>query len=52
MTRVPTRMLAALSHRGFEPARILELYPSLSDKNVEEALDLEVQLEQNLQAAA
>ncbi len=51
-TRIPTQMLAALSRRGFGPARIVDLYPALRIESVEEALDLERQLERNLQAVA
>jgi uncharacterized protein (DUF433 family) len=51
-TRVSTRNLAALSRRGLSPEVILSLYPSLSSRNVEEALSLEVQLERNLHPAA
>lgn len=50
-TRIPTQMLAALAHRGFGPAQIVELYPPLRIESVEEALDLERQLERNLHAA-
>ena len=51
-TRVSTRNLAALSKRGLSREAILALYPSLSSRNVEEALALEVQLERNLHPAA
>jgi len=51
-TRVSTRNLAALSRRGLSREAILALYPSLSSRNVEEALALEVQLERNLHPAA
>lgn len=51
-TRIPTQMLAALSQRGLGPELIVELYPVLTEVNVAEALDLEVQLEQNLKARA
>lgn len=51
-TRIPTLMLAALGRRGFAPAAIVEMYPSLSAENVAEAIDLEVQLEHNLRARA
>ena len=37
-TRVSTRNLAALSRRGLSREAILALYPSLSSRNVEEAL--------------
>lgn len=51
-TRIPTQMLAALSRRGLEPGQIVELYPPLDIENVQQALDLEVQLEHNLRAVA
>jgi uncharacterized protein (DUF433 family) len=47
-TRVPTNMLAALGRRGFDPAAIAEMYPPITAENVSQALDLEVQLENNL----
>jgi uncharacterized protein (DUF433 family) len=52
MTRVPTQTLATLARQGFDQARIAELYPALSPQNIDEALDLEVQLERNLQGVA
>jgi uncharacterized protein (DUF433 family)/DNA-binding transcriptional MerR regulator len=51
-TRVPTQMLAALSHQGFDREQIRGLYPTLSEDSIRDALDLEDQLERNLQAAA
>jgi uncharacterized protein (DUF433 family) len=51
-TRISTRTLAALARRGLPQASILDLYPSLSPRNVEEALSLEAQLERNLRRAA
>jgi uncharacterized protein (DUF433 family) len=51
-TRIPTHMLAALHRRGFDKAQIIELYPPLRIESIEEALDLEVQLEHNLRAIA
>jgi len=51
-TRIPTNMLAALARRGFAPAEIRNLYPSLTATNVEEAIDLEEQLERNLHPVA
>ncbi|TMK48660.1 MAG: DUF433 domain-containing protein [Actinobacteria bacterium] len=51
-TRVSTRNLAALSRRGLSGEAILALYPSLTSRNVEEALALEAQLERNLHPAA
>lgn len=51
-TRIPTQMLAALERRGFEPPAIVEMYPALNVTNVAEAIDLEVQLEENLRTGA
>lgn len=51
-TRIPTQTLMGLSRRGFEPAQIIELYAPLSLESVEQALELEVQLEENLRVAA
>jgi uncharacterized protein (DUF433 family)/DNA-binding transcriptional MerR regulator len=51
-TRIPTQMLAALGRRGFDPAAIVEMYPAISETNVSEAIDLEVQLDENLRARA
>ena len=51
-TRIPTRMLASLEHRGLAVDAIVELYPRLTRQNVDEAIALEVQLERNLRAAA
>jgi len=47
-TRIETESLAALSHRGFRVPDLLEMYPGLSARDVDEALDLEAQLERNL----
>lgn len=51
-TRIETRVLAALGARGFDSARVLELYPILTEKNIDEALDLEEQLERALHPVA
>jgi uncharacterized protein (DUF433 family) len=51
-TRIPTKMLSALRQRGLGVTAIIELYPRLTQENVEEAIALEVQLERNLRAAA
>ncbi len=51
-TRIPTSIVAALAGRGFPPDRIRELYPSLSRVNIDEAVDLEDQLERNLHPVA
>ena len=51
-TRIPTKMLSTLRTRGLEVPAIIELYPRLTQENVEEAIALEVQLERNLRAVA
>lgn len=51
-TRIPTNILAALARRGFPADQIRELYPSLSPVNIDEAIDLEDQLEKNLHPVA
>lgn len=51
-TRIETRVLAALGTRGFDSSRVLELYPILTEKNIDEALDLEEQLERALHPVA
>jgi uncharacterized protein (DUF433 family) len=51
-TRIPTKMLSTLRTRGLEVSAIIELYPRLTQENVEEAIALEVQLERNLRAVA
>jgi uncharacterized protein (DUF433 family) len=51
-TRIPTEMIAALDRRGFEQPAILELYPSLRERAVLDAIDLEDQLEANLRHGA
>jgi uncharacterized protein (DUF433 family)/DNA-binding transcriptional MerR regulator len=51
-TRIPTKMLSTLRTRGLEVPAIIELYPRLTQENVEEAIALEGQLERNLRAVA
>ena len=51
-TRIPTIIVATAARRGFRADQIRELYPSLSQVNIHEALDLEDQLEKNLQPVA
>lgn len=51
-TRIPTRMLSSLRARGLEVGAIIDLYPRLTDQNVDEAIALEAQLERTLGAAA
>jgi uncharacterized protein (DUF433 family) len=51
-TRIPTKMLSTLRTRGLEVPGIIELYPRLTQENVEEAIALEGQLERNLRAVA
>jgi len=47
-TRIETESLAAFSARGFRPEVIRRLYPVLDPAEVQEALDLEGQLDRNL----
>lgn len=49
-TRIDTEGLAALARRGFEPSRIVRLYPDLTEEEVRDALDLERRLAENLAA--
>lgn len=51
-TRIETRVLAALRRRDLEAGAIVELYPGLTRDAVDEALDLERQLDKNLVVAA
>ncbi len=51
-TRVETQALAALANRQISVDIIHELYPMLERPAIEEALDLEAQLQRNLAAAA
>ncbi len=51
-TRIPTKTLSSLWVRGVEPETIIELYPRLTRRNVDEAIALEEQLERNLRVAA
>ena len=50
-TRLETRTIAALAHRGFAIDEILAMYPFVSQIQVEESIDLERQLAHNLSAA-
>jgi hypothetical protein len=49
-TRVTSPMVKALADRGINPEGIQELYPFLTQRNIADALSLELQLEQNLAA--
>jgi uncharacterized protein (DUF433 family)/DNA-binding transcriptional MerR regulator len=51
-TRIPTSAVAALAAAGLGPSEVVALYPDLTLDNVEEALDLEGQLERNLRPIA
>jgi len=51
-TRLETRALAALGAEGFEVDGIHRLYPYVTTRQIEEALDLEKQLADNLRHAA
>jgi uncharacterized protein (DUF433 family) len=47
-TRLETRALAALSTDGFDVPAINRLYPYVTTLQIEQALELEKQLEDNL----
>lgn len=47
-TRIETRIITALIRRGYETSRVLEFYPFLDATSLEQAVDLEDQLDQNL----
>lgn len=51
-TRIETIALAALAKRGLETAKVYTLYPVVETGAIDEALDLERQLDRNLQVAA
>lgn len=51
-SRIETQALAALARRGMGAGNIARLYPALEAVEIDEAIDLEHQLEQNLSAAA
>jgi uncharacterized protein (DUF433 family) len=51
-TRITTQLIAALRQRGLDAHNIVELYPSVTENSVPDAVDLEVQLHRNLGAAA
>lgn len=51
-TRIETRALAALTDDGFDVPGINRLYPYVSATQIEQALDLELQLADNLRRAA
>lgn len=51
-TRLETRALAALARDGFDVARIQQLYPYVSTGQIDQALDLERQLDDNLHKRA
>jgi uncharacterized protein (DUF433 family) len=51
-TRIETEALAALRWRGLQPAKIVDLYPALEPADVDDALDLEQQLQPALALAA
>jgi uncharacterized protein (DUF433 family) len=51
-TRIPTKMISSLQRRGLPEAAIIDLYPRLDSRSVQDALALEVQLERNLHPAA
>ncbi|MEX2227751.1 MAG: DUF433 domain-containing protein [Dehalococcoidia bacterium] len=47
-TRIETRVLDALSSKGYGDRQILEMYPDLSATSLTDAIDLEQQLKRNL----
>jgi uncharacterized protein (DUF433 family) len=51
-TRIETRVLRALNLRGFTAEQLAALYPELTGRDIESALSLERDLEQNVRAAA
>jgi uncharacterized protein (DUF433 family)/DNA-binding transcriptional MerR regulator len=51
-TRIPTNVVAAMTSRGFDSLEIVRLYPSLTEENVREAIDLEDQLQAALHPVA
>src|SRR5262249_6857551 len=51
-TRLETVTVAALRERGFQPDKLERLYPKIEPIGLIEAVDLELQLNRNLQAAA
>ncbi|MCL2768544.1 MAG: DUF433 domain-containing protein [Solirubrobacterales bacterium] len=51
-TRIETEALAALRRRGFTAERIKDLYPAIELADIEQALDLERELQPDLAAAA
>jgi len=51
-TRIETRALMALANRGYETSQLLEFYPFLDAASVDQAVDLERQLNRNLTASA
>lgn len=51
-TRIETEALAALARRGMQVAKIARLYPAIETADVEQALDLELQLQEGLALVA
>lgn len=51
-TRLETRVLAALTSDGFDVPAIHRLYPYVTASQIDQALDLEIQLADNLRRAA
>lgn len=47
-TRIPSRMVWSLRRQGLGTADIIELYPRLTEQNVDMAIDLEDELEHNI----
>lgn len=51
-TRIETRVLAALDRDGYDTSRIAHLYPALARDQIDQAIDLEHQLDANLKLKA
>lgn len=51
-TRIETQAIFALAERGFEPQKIVALYPELTGAAVRDVIDLERRLLENLRPAA
>jgi uncharacterized protein (DUF433 family) len=50
-TRIETRVLSAFERDGYDMPHIARLYPTLARDQIEQAIDLEHQLDENLKAA-
>jgi uncharacterized protein (DUF433 family) len=50
-TRLESQAIGALASSGLSEAKIYRLYPDVKPRAIDDALDLERQLEQNLRPA-